>query len=491
MKKSLFHNNDIKTLLLLPNIVYYEVPFLPSDMGQSNIFILLILIPLTFTQSVKGKVCVCDLKNSDPAFPMNKLMKVETSALQCTGTITSQKMTELDRLVLGLQQRIKQLEDNVVMLEKEDDRNLYGAVSLRIIELEIAEIQGLFNKLNSTTTNYQHLSLQTAAQLDDMKDTMEELEKFDNMQVIKKERENQRIKRELEQCKEEIKATAPPPTVPPARCGLGRMVSVVGPRTYSLTVYSTSYPYGAWGRDANPARGDENKYWLVVLLLSNVYGHFVRQYNTLSTLLIGIGQTDTYISSSNPTTNTIQGPNMVMYGNALYYNCYNTYSVCQFNMTTRSVSTVALPKDAGYNNKLPFGHLAAAYSYTDMDFATDESGVYVIYASTSNFGNVIITKVQTSNPPVLGQTWTTSLYKGTVTNTFMVCGVLYATRYLDKETEEIFYSYDTKTKEERFDLKINIKKMQTNIQFLNYDPRDHLLYVYSDAYILTYELIFQ
>jgi len=73
----------------------------------------------------------------------------------------------------------------------------------------------------------------------------------------------------------------------------------------------------------------------------------------------------------------------------------------------------------------------------------------------------------------------------------MVCGVLYATRYLDQETEEIFYSYDTKTKEERFDLKINIKKMQTNIQFLNYDPRDHLLYVYSDAYILTYELIFQ
>ncbi len=33
--------------------------------------------------------------------------------------------------------------------------------------------------------------------------------------------------------------------------------------------------------------------------------------------------------------------------------------------------------------------------------------------------------------------------------------------------------------------------MQTNIEFLNYDPRDHLLYVYSDAYILTYEIVFQ
>ncbi|KAF4094976.1 olfactomedin-4-like [Onychostoma macrolepis] len=460
-------------------------------MSRCNIFILMIIIPLAFFQSVRGKDCVCDLKNSDPAFPEQKLTKVETISAQCIGSITSERMTDLDRLLLGLQQRIKQLEDNVLMLEKEDDRNLYGAVSVRIIELEFAEIQDLLNKLNMTTNDYHHLNVQTVAQLEDMKDTMAELEKFDNMLVIKKDRENQRVKRDLEQCKNELKVTLPPPTVPPGRCGLGQMVSVVGPRTYSITVYSTSYPYGAWGRDAKPAPGDENKYWLVVLTSSNVYGYYVRQYSTLSTLLLGIGPKDTYISSSNPTTNTIQGSNMVMYANALYYNCYYTYSVCQFNLTTRAVSTVALPSDTGYNSKFPFAHLGTTYSYTDLDFATDESGVYVIYATTSNFGNVVISKIETSNPPVLGQTWKTSLYKTTATNTFMVCGVLYATRYLDKETEQIFYSYDTKTKEERFDLKINIKKMQTNIEFLNYDPRDHLLYVYSDAYILTYEIIFQ
>ncbi len=268
------------------------------------------------------------------------------------------------------------------------------------------------------------------------------------------------------------------------------MVNVSGPKTYSLTVYGTSYSFGAWGRDANPAPGDEDKYWLVVLSASNAFGNFIRQYNSLSTTILGIGPTDTYISSSNPTTNTIQGPNMVMYANALYYNCYNTYYVCQFNLTTRAVSNVALPSDAGYNNKFPFAHLGTTYIYTDMDFATDESGVYVIYTTTSNFGNVIISKIETSNPPVLNQIWSTSLHKKTVTNTFMVCGVLYATRYLDKEIEEIFYSYDTKTNEERYDLRIHIKKMQTNIKYINYDPRDHLLYVFSDAYIVTYEIMF-
>ncbi|XP_016133037.1 olfactomedin-4-like [Sinocyclocheilus grahami] len=314
-------------------------------MNPSYIFILMIAIPLSFSQSETGKECVCDLKNVDPPFPKDELTKVETTALKCIGSITSEKMTDLDRLVLGLQQRIKQLEENVVKLEKENS-NLYAAVSLRIIELEFAEIQDLLNKLNRTTSDYHHLGVQAAAQLEDMKHTMVELEKFDKMQVIKKYRENQ-INKTLEQCKDELKASSPPPTVSPGRCGLGQMVNVVGPRTYSITVYSTSYPYGAWGRDAKPAPGDENKYWLVMLTSSNVYGHYVRQYSTLSTLLLGIGPKDTYISNSNPTTNTIQGPNMVMYANALYYNCYNSYSVCQFNMTTRAISTVALPSDTG------------------------------------------------------------------------------------------------------------------------------------------------
>ncbi|KAL1247361.1 hypothetical protein QQF64_022737 [Cirrhinus molitorella] len=460
-------------------------------MSQSFILILMIVIPFSFSESAAtGKECVCDLKNVDPPFPKDEITKVETTVLKCIESITSEKMTDLDRLALGLQQRVKQLEENVVKLEKEEKSSLYGALSLRIIESEFAEIQDLLNKLNRTTSDYQHLSVQAAAQLENMKDTMVELEKFDKMQVMKRYRENL-IKETLEKCKEELEASSPPPTVPPARCGRGQLVNVVGPRTYSITPYGTSYPYGAWGRDVKPALGDENKYWLVVLTSSNVYGYYVRQYGTLSTLLLGIGPKDTYISNSNPTTNTIQGSNMVMYANALYYNCYYTYSVCQFNMATRTVSTVALPSDTGYNNKFPFGHLGTTYSYTDMDFATDESGVYVIYATTSNFGNVVISKIQTSNPPVLNQTWSTSLHKKTATNTFMVCGVLYATRYLDKETEQIFYSYDTITNKERYDLKMNIKKMQTNIEYLNYDPRDHLLYVYSDAYIVTYELVFQ
>jgi len=89
----------------------------------------------------------------------NLLLKQNCFLFKCV------QMTEIDRLVLGLQHRISQLLENVSMLEKEDNGNLYAAVSLHIIELELAEIQDLMDKLNRTTNNYQLLSGQTATEV--------------------------------------------------------------------------------------------------------------------------------------------------------------------------------------------------------------------------------------------------------------------------------------------------------------------------------------
>ncbi|XP_053486675.1 olfactomedin-4-like [Ictalurus furcatus] len=244
-------------------------------------------------------------------------------------------------------------------------------------------------------------------------------------------------------------------------------------------------------KDPKPAPGKEDMYWLVALTSSDVYANYVQHYSSLSTLLAGVGYVDTVIVSSNPTTNTIMGPNVVQHGDALYYGCYSTPSVCRFNISTCSVTNTPLPQNSGYNNKFPFGHLDATYKYTDLDFATDESGVWVVYTAQDNFGNVILSEVIEGSPPSLGRTWRTSLHKRTATNTFMACGVLYATRFLDQQTEEIFYSFDTETSEERYDLKIRITKMQTNIQSLNYNPRDRMLYAYSDSYIVSYDTVFE
>ncbi|CAK6969199.1 olfactomedin-4-like [Scomber scombrus] len=440
---------------------------------------LCVIIPLcalfTLTQQVPPQdQCLCDLTNSEKAFPHDKLSTVEDNASKCNSNITPKKTLELESLMLGLEQRLPQLEKDLSVLERENDGELYGVLSLLVIENELTEIKQLMDKLNMTSLRHQHLTTDTTEQLEDLRVKMAELQEYDTLQVVKRQQANQRLKRDLDQCKDEHHPT-PHPTQPP-----------------QAGEYPGSYMYGAWGRDPKPAVGKENWYWLVMLTSSNRYSNYIRLYSSLSSLIVGVSVPgNVLIHSSNPTTNTVQGPNVVLYGDALYYNCYYKYDVCRFNLSTKTVTAMQLPEGTRFNSKGNFCRLDECYPYTDLDLATDESGVWVIYTTTQDFGNLVLSKVEEGEPPTLNQTWHTSVYKQAVTNTFMACGVLYATRYVSKEVEEIFYSFDTSTGVEKFDIGIFIRKMSPNIYSLNYSPVDQMLHAYCNSFMVSYKVLFE
>ena len=144
------------------------------------------------------------------------------------------------------------------------------------------------------------------------------------------------------------------------------------------------------------------------------------------------------------------------------------------------------------NTKGNFCHLEACYPYTDLDLATDETGVWVVYTTTEDRGNLVLSRVeQEDEQPILGQTWHTSVYKQSATNSFVASGVLYATRYVSPDTEEIFYSLDTVTGVERFDVGIRFTKMAGHIYSLNYSPVDQMLHVYGEAFMSSYKVVFK
>ncbi|XP_030587920.1 olfactomedin-4-like [Archocentrus centrarchus] len=456
---------------------------------------LLVIVPLcvlfTLTQQ-SAENCVCEFAQSEKSFPHDKLKTAQAAASDCNSNLTPQKTVELESLLLGLHHRLPQLEKDVSMLEKEDDGELYGVLSLYVIENEMTEIKQLMDKLNSTALERELLTADTTQRLQDLREEMQELETFDTMQVVKRQQANQRLRRDLEQCKNGLHPTQQPTKPPHGTCPYGQLLNITEPRVYTAGEYPGSYKYGAWGRDPKPEAGKESWHWLIMMTSSNRYAHYVRFYSTLSSLIIGVSVPgNILIHSSNPATNTIQGPNNVLYGGALYYNCYNKDAVCRFNLTTKSITTVELPKGTRYNSKGNFCHLDECYPYTDLDLATDESGVWVIYTTTQDFGNLVLSKVEEGEPPKLGQTWHTSVYKLAVTNTFMACGVLYATRYVSKEVEEIFYSFNTVTGKERFNIGIFIKKLAPNIEALNYSPVDQMLHAYCDSYMVSYKVLFE
>ncbi|XP_071750811.2 olfactomedin-4-like [Centroberyx gerrardi] len=443
-------------------------------------------------QAASSPSCVCDLTSSEQPFPHDKLSSVEDGAAKCTGSITRQKSVELDSLLLGLQRRLPQLETDVSVLEREDDGELYGAVSLQVIENELVEILQLMNKLNSTTLAHSRLTSDTAQQVQDLKVEMQQLEVYDSTQAVKHQQANQRLKRDLDQCRNGHHPTTQPTQPASGICPHSHFLNVTGPRVYTAGEYPGSYKYGSWGRDPKPEVGKENWYWLVMLTSSNIYANYVRRYSSLSSLIVGVSVPgNVQIHSSNPTTDTIQGPSAVLYGEALYYGCYNRDAVCRFNLTTKSVTSVQLPKGTRFNSKGNFCRLDECYPYTDLDLATDESGVWVIYTTTQDFGNLVVSQVEEGETPTINQTWHTSLYKQAVTNTFMACGVLYATRYVSKDAEEIFYSFDTSTGVERFDIGIQIQKVSGNIYSLNYSPPDQMLHAYSESHMVSYKVVFE
>lgn len=179
------------------------------------------------------------------------------------------------------------------------------------------------------------------------------------------------------------------------------------------------------------------------------------------------------------------GSGTAVYNNYMYFNAYNSRDMSKLDLNTNQVILRKALPDAAYNNRFSY----AGVSWQDFDFAVDESGLWVIYSTEASTGNIVISKLNETTLDVI-KTWQTKQYKPSVSNAFIVCGVLYATRPVNTRKEEIFYTYDTNTGREGR-ISIIVDKMLETIQSINYNPIDQKLYVYNDAYLVRYNLIFQ
>lgn len=88
--------------------------------------------------------------------------------------LLSLQTLELESLLLGLKRRLPQLQEDVSMLEKEDDGDLYGVLSLHVIENEMTDIKQLIERLNSTTLRNQRLTTNITKQVDSQPHTVQQ-----------------------------------------------------------------------------------------------------------------------------------------------------------------------------------------------------------------------------------------------------------------------------------------------------------------------------
>lgn len=255
------------------------------------------------------------------------------------------------------------------------------------------------------------------------------------------------------------------------------MVNISAPSVVQLNWQGFNYKYGAWGRDYSPQHPERTLYWVAPLNTDARTLEYYRLYDSLDNLLL-------YSYSKQYRILYGQGGGTVAFNNSLYVNWYNGRNIAKIDLTTNGVTVNQPLPQAAYNNRFSYANV----NWQDIDLAVDEQALWAIYATEASTGNIVISKLNDTTLEVIS-TWVTKQYKPSVSNAFIVCGVLYATRTLNTRTEEIFYYYDTNTQREG-NLAITMRKMQERIQSINYHPYDHKLYVYNDGYLLNYDLVF-
>ncbi|XP_048819858.1 olfactomedin-4 [Lagopus muta] len=422
--------------------------------------------------------CQCSVYLPDTDFPVLKveqLQVIATTLLQKFEAELSQ-VKEYSKRIEIYQQQIINITIRVEHMEQSSIS--YTELDFQLLKVEISNLENLVIQLKSSVVGSNVIIDQIYLEITNLTIMVSELESMDKNNILAIRRQVAYLQNQLRECEESKNKTTAPPYFPPGSCIHRGLLNVSQPYVARLNWRGSSYKYGSWGRDYSPSNPEEEIYWVAPLTTAGRYFDYLRIYGSFDDLLLYNPMYERKLSYG-------EGSGAALYNNFLYYHVYSSSNIAMYDIhTNKEVVRKALPS-AAVSNRFSY----AGVSWQDIDFAVDESGLWVIYSTEDSLGNIVISKLNETTLDVLN-TWQTRQYKPSVSNAFMLCGILYATRTLSTRKEEIFYTYDTSTGEEGHISIIMDKKLET-MQSLSYSPTDHRLYVYNDGYLLSYDITFQ
>ncbi|MEW5759458.1 MAG: DnaA/Hda family protein [Candidatus Thermoplasmatota archaeon] len=160
----------------------------------------------------------------------------------------------------------------------------------------------------------------------------------------------------------------------------------------------------------------------------------------------------------------------VVYGGFLYYNEANTNNMIKLTVKTSTYTRVTLT-NAGFRNTYHWNW----GGYTDIDFMVDESGLWVMYSTSSAGGQVLISKLDLNLN--IQNTWQVPITKTSKGYAFIVGGKAYfGTSY---NSPNIDYCYDTATS--TGGAYTNALATGAYVSHVSYNPTTNSLYVVDNS----------
>ncbi|XP_068595059.1 olfactomedin-like [Brachionichthys hirsutus] len=438
----------------------------------------------------KNGSCVCPVDFSRWSFPVVEYEAVQQQIQTCGVSLDGlqEQVFLSNQLLPQFQHVIQNITARLQPYRYLHHQGLYTALSLRLLGQELSQLEADATAINIQLNNVQTQKL--SKEVVKLRRDVERMQMSDtiNMKTVKEKLRY--LKNSAESCR----------SIPKdfrgrdRHCLKGLIANISEPVITKISPHGKSTISGSWGKQAQ-MDGEElqNGYWVQPLVKSHIWGNTLRVYQTYEDFMASANHKDFTFAPSQIHANSIEGPSAVLYGEALYYHCYRSADVCRYDLKSNSVKRATIPgSGVGFNNKFPYCYYDCRAN-SDIDVEADETGLWVLYATLGNHGNLVVSRlVWDSEAETLNvsQTWETRLFKKAVSNAFMVCGVMYATRYVDELREEVFYAFDTSTGKEDNSLALPLEKVAKGVASLSYNPTNKQLHMYNDGYLLAYEVSF-
>ncbi|XP_078721840.1 myocilin [Lampetra fluviatilis] len=259
--------------------------------------------------------------------------------------------------------------------------------------------------------------------------------------------------------------------------GCGVVVGVSEPET-RRTAEGLDGKYGAWMRDPRPVEPFRpGLVWALFTVGSNVRQLFEYEDDE--------GFRKGYPRKVYALPYAVASTGAVVLSNCLYYQRRNSRRLLRYDMTAETVLAERDLEGAGYHGHYPYSW----GGYTDIDLAVDEEGLWAIYSTAADRGEIVLASLDPQSLKVTRRFEVRGVRKSSVANAFVACGRLYTLSSYAQRRSALNHVFDTRTRS-LASIAVPFTNRYQYLAMLAYNPSERRLYAWDNYNMVTYNLTF-